>query len=212
MAAPKRWIWRVFHVPKGVSYAVGNSRWAMYLAKKLGFKWIDRDIHVTKDGVPVFGHWNTILKNQYVLPPWFRAKYGNQPKISQTTWADLQRLRTSIIRFRGSRRYRFSSVQMGFAQTRATGVKPMIEQKGSVKLRNKDFWLAIIRMAQRVGLGSKSFVVATLPSMPGAGAVMTAAHEAGCLTMVIRAEEGVPRSWEPYMTYYRGKIRWIEGK
>ena len=207
---PKRWKWSVFHVPRGVSYAVGNSRWGSWLARKLGFRWIDKDVNITRDNVAVYGHWPKIRKNGYILSQALIKKYGRDVKISQVTWAELSELRTRTISFRGRRKYRFQRVFVGLIYAYSIGLKVANEYKGDPRMRHKQFWVDLHKATHTVPLKHK--LVMSLPSMPGAGAVFKAAHEAGWPTMVIRANEGVPRSWEPYLTYYRGRIKWIEGK
>lgn len=203
---PKRWWRRVWHVRKGLAYAVENSNWATWLAHKLGFHWIDKDLHVTKDGVPVFGHWGLIAKNGFLLPKWFITKYGKNPRIRDVYWADLQLLRTGRIL---GRRFRFATAENGMQRAAELDMGVMIEYKGDPVARTGAFWKKMQLLAGRAGLAHNKRVVATLPTMKGGGEAMHAAHEVGERTMVIRAQDGVPRRWAPNLTFYRGKIRWI---
>lgn len=208
---PKRWHRAMFHVPKGISYAVENSQWGTRVAKALGFWWIDKDCHVTRDGVWVFGHWGLITKNGFILPKWFRQKYGLRPRISDVDWADLARLQTGWISWRGkNRRYRFVRAENGLRLIAALGMGVMTEQKGDHPFRHPEFWTNAGLIMKSVGLPNHRLVVGTLPDMAGAGQVIQAAHTAGRETLVIRAENGVPRSWKPNMDWYRGKIKWTD--
>lgn len=209
--APRPWKRRMFHVPKGISYAVENSKWGTWLAHKLGFHWIDKDFHVTKDGVAVFGHWGMIRKNGMLLPRWFIRKYGRNAKISDVYWDDLQKLHTGRIRFRGRRRYRFMTVSMGFIQAAQLDMGIGMEYKGDQPARTVIFWLHIDRTRVDAGMSHDKLVAMSLPDMRGAGEMFASADQAGVLTMVIRANEGVPRSWEQHLDFHRGKVRWTNG-
>jgi hypothetical protein len=147
-----------------------------------------------------------------LLPQWFKQKYGDRPQIKNTLYADLITLKTRVISFRGRRRYRFMSLWEALAIAFRRGRKIMYEQKGDLPFREVSFWEQVGEVMTTLGMPNHHLVVATLPRMRGAKQVLMAAHEAGRETMVIRAQEGVPRSWAPYMTWYRGKIKWIEGK
>jgi hypothetical protein len=206
---PKRWKWRVGHVPKGVSYAVQNSQRFTRILHRLGIRWVDKDCHITKDGEWVFGHWGLIAKNGFILPKWFRAKYGRRPKIKQVTWADLDRLQSEWITFRGRRRYQFVKAEDGMRLIAQLDMGLMAEQKGDDAFGLLTFWQEADALRARAGLVKSRFVVATLPKMANARRCMQAAHGAAHQTMVIRAQDGVPRSWAPFLTWYRGRIRWI---
>lgn len=208
LTGPRRWSRRVFHVPKGISYMVENSQWGTRLAHRLGFHWIDKDCHVTADGVMVFGHWGLITKNGVILPRWFRAKYGRRPRIKDVTWADLALLQSTWMSWRGRRRYRFVRAEDGLRLLHALGMGCMAEQKGDIGLTHVDFWVSVGRFLKSIGMKESHFVVATLPDMRHAGKVLHAAHAAGRQTMVIRASEGVPRSWAQDIDWHRGRIVW----
>lgn len=205
----KRWRRLVGHVPKGVSYAVENSQWFSRLLHRLGVHWVDKDCHVTKDGVWVFGHWGLIAKNGFILPKWFVAKYGRRPRIKDVLWADLDKLQTEWITFRGRRRYRFSTAEEGMRLLAELDMGLMAEQKGDEPFATEQFWLNAETIRRRAKLPKSRFVVASLPDMRNAGRCLRAAHAATHQTMVIRAQDGVPRSWAPFLTWYRGRIRWI---
>lgn len=204
---PRRWKRRMYHVRKGVAYIVENSQWATKLAHRLGFHWIDKDTHITKDGVAVFAHWGDIAKNGVRIPRWMRRKYGKRPHIDEVSWADLSRIRSWTML---GRRYKFVRAVDGMALAASINMGIGWEYKGDKAMRAKSFWLWVIRQMAATGLDN--LVAMTLPNMRGAKAMLIAAHEAGVPTMVIRAQDGVPRSWAPYMTYYRGPIKWLEGK
>lgn len=207
MARPKRWSRRMYHVRKGIAYIVENSQWATRLAKRLGFHWIDKDTHVTADDVPVFGHWGMVRKNGVLLPRWFIRKYGRDARISDVVWEDLARLRSWRM---FGRRFKFVKAVNGMKLAADLGMGIGWEYKGDKLMRTSQFWDEVDELRRRAGLPASKLVAMTLPGMRGAGAFLRAAHNSGRQTMVIRANEGVPRSWEPYMTWYRGKIKWIE--
>jgi len=199
-------------VPHGISYAVENGNWFTRFLKKIGIRWVDKDVHITKDGMRVCGHWGLIAKNGFVLPRWFRKKYGKRPRLKDVVWADLQRLRTARISFHGIRTYRFVTLKDAMAVCAEIGMGIMVEQKGDVGWGKPETWDAVDQDRISVGLPKGKMVAATLPGMARAGIMLEATHAAGVPNMVIRAQDGVPRSWEPFMTWYRGKIVWKENR
>lgn len=206
---PKRWRRRVGHVPEGTKYAVQNSNWFVRYLKRHGIRWVDRDGLVTKDNVPVCGHWGLIAKNGFFLPRWFKKKYGKNPRVKNVNYSDLAKVKTPYIWFHGKRRYRVHTLWQAITLSVLIDEGLMYEQKGAALFRQQSFWESVGFHMKTSGLPNSRLVVATLPNMKGAFEVLKAAHSAGRETMVIRAQDGVPRSWAPYMTWYRGKIKWI---
>lgn len=210
--APKRWTHRVWHVRHGVSYAVENGNWATRLAHRLGVFWIDKDTHITKDGVRVFGHWGLITKNGFILPRWFIQKYGARPHIPDVLWVDLAKLRTKRILFMGRRRYRFVRMDEGFKVAAQVHESVMVEQKGDPRYGVKETWDGVARDARAAGLKSWQVAGATLSTMAGAGAMLRACHAAGVQTIVL-PRGPIPLSWKPYIDFYKGAwTHWDYGK
>lgn len=207
---------RIFHVPKGVAYAIENSPAGIRIADRLGFRWIDLDAHVTADGVVVVGHWGLIQKDLFDLPPWFIRKYGHRPHVEDVSWADLRQLRTTPIRWRGQlrlRRYRYMSLARALelvADTKRLGIA--LEVKGSHAFRERSTFDAINIARINAGLPRARFMVMTLSSLPGALARLRAAHHAGFATVVLPRgpkPANYARTWAPYVMWRRG--RWTRG-
>lgn len=205
LVAPKRWKPRVWHIAHSIrwGYAIENGNWATRLAHRLGFFWIDKDSHITKDGVRVFGHWGLITKNGFVLPRWFVKKYGSRPRIKDVLWADLAQLRTRRIWFRGVRRYRFVRMIDGFRAAHAVDTGVMVEQKGHPDYRKTETWEAVDADRKAAGMPHYRLAGATLSTMEGAGAMLRACHSAGVMTIVM-PRGPIPLSWKPYIDFYKG--------
>jgi hypothetical protein len=198
---PRKWRWRVFHVPKGVSYAIENSQWGTRIAYRLGFRWIDKDGHITKDGVRVLGHWGLIAKNQFVLPKWFVAKYGKRPRVKDVLWADLAELRTVKMSFHGPKRtFRFATLKAGMQLIAQLDMGIMIEQKGDEGWRLRTTWAGVRADAAAVGL--RKYAMASLSTMTGARKAFAAAHEESVPTIVMPRGR-IPITWKPNIDYYK---------
>lgn len=195
---------RIFHVPKGIAYAVENSRLGIWFAILLGFRWIDMDLHVTKDGVIVCGHWARISKDQFVIPDWFRAKYGDDPLISDVLWCDLKQLKTRRLGWRGhSRRFGYITAEqaMRTIARRSKRLGLAAELKVAINADRLD------AARRRAGLPKSRLIVMTLSDHSRRPWLWLRPFKHLGYVTVILARGPIPRSWEPYITYVRG--RWV---
>lgn len=202
---------RFFHVPRGVPYSVENSFvgiWAAWLLKLL---WIDVDLHVTKDGVIVASHWAHPRMDGFILPAWFKAKYGPDPMIRDILWADLSRLRTPVRSYRGKtfvNQYRTAKEMMAEAVRRRRAIE--FEPKGDKAFQDVSTWQQLDADRAEVGLPRSRVNVKTLTNIAGWQGRLRAASAAGLTTIVLpRYGAAIPRSAEQYIDYVRGS--WKRG-
>lgn len=73
------------------TYAFENSPGGIAFAAKHGYKSIDIDMQITKDGVPVATHWSRPLQKDGFYDP--LGKIGKNTKVSDMTLAEVTRLR-----------------------------------------------------------------------------------------------------------------------
>lgn len=205
----RTWRERIFHVPHGTWYAIENSRVGIATAVLLGFLWIDLDSHVTKDGVIVIGHWNLILKDHFLLPDWFIAKYGKHPRVSQVLWEDLQTLRTGMKGYRGRRR-RFRYISAARAMQLINARKRLglaLEVKADHAFHDKATFDRLERDRNSIGLPKSRMAVMTLQNIGQPLLRLKAAKAAGFTTILLahgRKPANFEAEWAPYIDYVRG--------
>lgn len=203
---------RIFHIPHGTAYAIENSPAGIQWAAKRLFRWIDMDCHVTKDGVPVLAHWDKIRKDKFEITQTFAAKYGTNPKVTEVLAEDLLTLQTTPLRWSvwGRERRRVAYMTVEDAMQRIADLPRLglaLEAKGGEAFTQSDTWKGVEAMRLGAGLPKERFMVMTLKKIPGAHERLTAAHEAGHDTVLMPGRSTVPRTWEPVITWVRG--RWV---
>lgn len=201
---------RFFHVPKGVPYSVENSYIGLWAAWRKGFKWIDVDLHVTKDGEVIAAHWAHPRQDGFILPAWFKDKYGPDPMIRDVVWADLQKLRSAPRSYYGKtfvNQYRTAKEMM--AQAKRLGLSIEFEPKGDRDFGVPGLWLTLAGDAIDVGLPTSRIEVKTLTSIPGWKARLEAAHPWFVTIVLPRNGAVIPRSAERYIDGVRGN--WKRG-
>lgn len=201
---------RRFHVPKGVAYAVGNSRLGIWFAVALGFRWIDLDLHVTRDGVIVCGHWSMIRRDKFVLPDWFVAKYGRDARIEQVDWPDLMQLHTVRLGWRGRYRrlvYITAEQAMRTIARRSKRLGIAGETKDSAAFARAATWQRFEAARARAGLPAERVVIMRLSTMmhPYPLSVLRAAKLSGRTTLLL-IRGPIPRTWDQWVDYYSGHL------
>ena len=73
------------------TYAFENSPAGIKFAAEHGYKSIDIDLQITKDGVPVATHWSKPMAKDGFYDP--EGRLGKNTKVSQMTLAEVMRLR-----------------------------------------------------------------------------------------------------------------------
>jgi len=202
---------RIFHVPKGVSHMVENSPLGIRLASAGGYHWIDLDANISADGVLVIAHWARIRKDKFVLPSWFISKYGKQARIAQVPWADLAKLHTRPLRFRGHRevaRYHTASYMMRLlGRTRQLGMA--LEVKADWRFKYPVTFRSLVAHRRSVGLSETRLMVMTLQNMGDPWARLRAVKAAGIFPAVLLARGPIPQSRRNDFDYVRGPMRWV---
>lgn len=204
---------RIFHIPHGTAYAIENSPAGIERAAKRMFRWIDMDCHVTKDGVPVLAHWDAIRKDKFEVTPAFRAKYGDDPRVTEVLAEDLLTLQTTPLPWSvWKKRRRVAYLTVEDAMQRISAFPRLglaLEAKGGEAFNRTETWEGIEAMRRAAGLPQERFMVMTLKQIGGARARLAAAHEAGHATVLMPRGAPVPTDWEPAITWIRGK--WVRG-
>lgn len=192
--APRSWR-RFFHVRPGQPYHIANSRRGIRLAVAKGYKAIDLDAQVTRDGVLVNTHWLRPL-----LRDGFRAPKGSRisrfARVDRLTWEQVASLRT-----RDGYRIRQMWQMLDFAA--AAGLERVeVEAKRSRGIARPWIWRDL-----HIGLLPQPLVVVkVLSTHPQAHEVLAAAKAAGFVTMV-SARGPIPTAWLRVVDYVRG--RWV---
>ena len=206
---------RIFHVPKGVTRAIGNSPVGIKVANRLGYKWMDFDMQRTKDGILVFTHWDDIKLDEFELPRWFVQKYGTRPKVSETYWSDLKRLRTEKVRKKGwmkyKRRLRYYTAEELMRRVAATDkLGAAVEWKANKDFEDPKTYEQFERARIRAGLPKSRVMHMTLQNIGNPWRRLAAMKEADVGPRVLLARgRGVPRKHEPNIDYVRGKWKRI---
>lgn len=198
---------RIFHVPHGIAYAIENSYWCLVIAHALGFRWLDVDGQVSKDGVPMAAHWNKVRKNGYVLPEWFVKLYGHDPDIDQCLAEHLCKLQTKRVWYRGKWRVTYMrTLHQMCVKAVVVGMGIMYEEKGAAAFKTRATQKRVDNARSEAGLPKSRFIVGTLSSIPGAGERLEAAHEFN--TTMVLARGPIPPEWAPFTDYVRGRFVW----
>lgn len=182
---------RIFHKPKRQPYRWANSFRGIDRAKRAGYKQIDVDAQITKDGIVVALHWALLIRDR------FRRGGKALPagvKVSDLTWAEVRKLRSPD-------GYAIRSVEQIFARARRRGLRVFLEVKGDPRFADPQVMTQVKGAAIRTGCEVR---VMTLQNIPGAQARLKAAHAAGFETVLLRRGETPAWASEPYVTYIRG--------
>lgn len=203
---------RIFHVPKRVAYMVENSPRGIRMASRLGFRWIDLDANITRDGFVVIAHWPKIRKDRFVLPAWFIRKYGRNPRIADCDWGDLQLLHTVKFGFRGRRQvaryHTFPYMAKLVGNTRRLGIA--LEVKGDKRFEDPKTFIRIDQYRHANNLPASRFMVMTLQNIGNPWARLRAAKAVGSVRgwpTVLLARGPIPRERAGDFDYVRGRMR-----
>lgn len=198
-----------YHVPAGVSYAVGNSPYGLDRAEALNYPAIDIDIHVTKDGVIVAGHDTSPKDDKFVITAAIAAKYGSNPKIENMLWADVKQLKTKPVDWLGKKitlRY-YTLDELLERLSKHPKMKFMLELKQSKPFENPETYESIRGMAIKHGVDPKRIAVMSIIwSYYDHLARFKAAHPY-FTTVALRHDLPKPSYWskvEPHVDHYRG--------
>lgn len=202
---------RIFHVPKGTAYTTGNSSAGMRWALRHFYRWIDWDANITSDNVVVIIHWPKFCKDGFLykvvpkrVPGAFRVRdewlvkhgYGRETTVSDLTWTQVSELRTATGRF-------IRTARQMFRLAARHHLNVALEVKGDRRFERTALMRGLHRSAELEGA---EVIVMTLQNLGNPELRLKAAKEAG-FTTVLLARGRVPRAWEPFIDYVRGK--WV---
>lgn len=130
----------IFHIRHGQPYHRENSLRGIARAARAGYKRIDLDLQMTKDGTVVCTHWPRPLLRDGFRDP--QHKISRFAKVSSLTWAEVQRLHTRD-------GYHIRSLDICLAACASHGIDAVLEPKGDPRFRDANVWRNIRAMAQR---------------------------------------------------------------
>lgn len=201
---------RIFHV-KQHKYNVENSFWGIWLAKVLGFLWMDIDVHATKDHVAVAAHWQYIRKDKFIIPPWFEKKYGHNPRIEDVLWEDLEKLVTKPTKYlKRTRRTQYRTVvEMARQIARVSDKLGMaLEPKGDNEFYDPEWW-AELHTDVHAHLPEERTMVMTLSNIGRPYVRLLAARKGGWKPTVLLVRNRIPRERLNDFDYWRGRAKFI---
>lgn len=189
---------RIFHKAKGQPYRFTNSYRGLKRARRHGYRRIDWDATVTKDGVVVINHWPKFAKDRFKDPS---HAWPKSTKIAQLTYAEVKRLKAP-----GG--YRIRSAGQRFWQAKRAGIDVMLEVKGQREFEDPELMARVWRA--NVAAGEPVEAVMTLQNLGNPLARLKAAKAAGFKTVLL-ARGPKPANWDenwaPHVDYVRGNFR-----
>jgi Glycerophosphoryl diester phosphodiesterase family len=139
----RRQIGRIFHLLRPFKH-VENSKRGARRAKRLGFKSIDWDLQITKDGVIVVCHDNQPMLHGFFDP---LGRLPRDAKISELTWAQVSRLLARS----GGLFYRIRRIETMLAFAAHLGLVALLEPKSNRRFSLDWVWQYIAKVAEDVG-------------------------------------------------------------
>lgn len=180
-------------------YAFNNSPAGIAHAKRLGYKAIDLDAHVTSDGRIVITHWALPLLYGFVDPLGLIPK--NTP-IWRMTYAEVRRLRYK----QGG--YRIYSAGTMLRLAKRAGLRVEFECKNSPQFGTDAPWVRLRKAVKATGVNLQ---VKTINNVGAGGARLRAAHRNGFTTILLpRGNRRVSREWWAFIDYVRGPVVWVK--
>ncbi len=183
-------------------YHFNNSPQGLKAARKKGYKGIDLDAMISKDGVVVNTHWADVLKRGGFYDP--KKKLPKNITVKKLNADQLFSLKS-----KGG--YSIHSMEEMFKLAKKEGLRVEFELKGSKGFEYGHGGLTRLKemkaIADRIGVQVQ---VKTISTTPGAKARLKAAHRAGFTTFVLpRGDRKIPKSWWPFVDYVRGPVKWV---
>lgn len=126
------------------TYAFENSPAGIKFAADHGYKSIDIDLQITKDGVPVATHWNKPMAKDGFYDP--EGKLGKKTKVSQMTLAEVMRLRNKDGQ---SRIYPVSQLMGEFKKH---GIAPDFEAKDDPRFKTDKVMSYLANLVRNTGV------------------------------------------------------------
>lgn len=132
----------IAHPTKGEPYHRVNSLRGIRRAARQGYKRIDLDLSITKDGVVVVNHWPRLMVRDGFRDPLHQL--DRRTPIHRLVWAQVKRLRTL-----GG--YRVVTLARALAECAAYDIEPVLEPKGDPRFELVRTWTQIHRIAEASG-------------------------------------------------------------
>lgn len=126
------------------TYAFENSPAGIKFAAEHGYKSIDIDLQITKDGVPVATHWSKPMARDGFYDP--EGRLGKKTKVSQMTLAEVMRLRNKDGQ---SRIYPVSQLMGEFKKH---GISPDFEAKDDPRFKSDQVMGYLANLVRQTGV------------------------------------------------------------
>lgn len=201
---------KMYHVPKGTWYAIGNSTSGLRAARDFGYPWADMDSHITKDGVWMMGHGKYPKDDHFVIPSAIATKYGTtNPRVENMLWADLLKLRTPEVTWRDTRiTLRYWRVREILSWMAAhPSISVALEIKQSRPFEQPATFAALRDLAASYGVSRSRLAVMSIPWSSYDNLARFKAANTYFKTVVLPHNLPRPANWDdvkPYVDYYRG--------
>lgn len=140
MTRPRRGA--IAHPVKGEPYHRVNSLRGIRRAARQGYKRIDLDLSITKDGVVVVNHWPRLMVRDGFRDPLHQL--NPRTPIRRMLWANVKRLRTL-----GG--YRVVTLLRALKECAAYDIEPVLEPKGDPRFETVRIWQQIHVTADQSG-------------------------------------------------------------
>lgn len=170
------------------------------MAKRQGYRQIDHDANITRDGVVVICHWPTFAKDgfRYIVTAdgkYRRHAYPRNAQIRDLNWAEVRKLRTKD-------GYRIRDARTMFRNAARIGLEVALEVKGDSRFEDQALMRDLHKTATEEGCVVRVMTLSNIGTHPNLR--LKAAREAGFETVLL-ARGPVPTGWEPAISFVRGK-------
>lgn len=187
---------RIFHIAHGTPYHVENSITGLHKAKRAGFKHIDLDAQVTKDGHVVITHWSRPMLRDGFRDP--LHKLGRHRKVASLTLEQVRRLRTRD-------GFRIHTAWSMFGHAADLGLAVMLEVKADRRFTEVE----VMRQVRADANDQECVVrVMTLSNLGRHPELRLKAAKAAGFKTILLARGPIPTSWRPWVDFVRGPWRW----
>lgn len=132
----------IAHPARGQAYHLFNSIRGIRRAARRGFKRIDLDLCITRDGVIVVNHWPRPMLHDGFYDP--LGQIARRAAVHTLLWRQVRRLRTR-------RLYRISTLRRCLQACARHGITAVIEPKGDSRFTDPDTWARIDAMRAETG-------------------------------------------------------------
>lgn len=200
----------MFHIATGGWYAIENSITGLDYAYAKGYPWIDMDCHITKDGVWVLGHNRNPKDDHFIVSSALTKKYkDSNPSIENMTWADVQSLRTSPVKWDGKTitlRYHTLEEVISWLVSHPK-MSVSFEIKNSKQFEDSATFKKLLDLCIKYKIDTKRIAIMSIAWSDYNHLARFKGAHSWFKTIVLPYNQPHPPNWskaEPYVDHYRG--------